>query len=45
MFAAVLLLKSWDGRNPGDRLELVRWLAVSLVLRGIAWPLDSEEWR
>lgn len=44
-FAAVDLLAPWDGREPGTRLELVPWLAVHLMLRGIARPAEPEVWQ
>ncbi len=44
-FAEIELLQSWDGREVGARLRLVRWLAVSLAIRGIAVPVNPEDWR
>jgi hypothetical protein len=44
-FREVDLLQPWDGRAPGARLRLRRWLAVRLIARGVAWPVRAEEWR
>ncbi|HXS98643.1 MAG TPA: hypothetical protein VN736_28800 [Candidatus Limnocylindrales bacterium] len=43
-FTDVELLKPWDGRSIGARLHLVRWLAVSLAVQGIALPVNPAEW-
>jgi len=44
-FTEVELLEPWDGRPAGARLCLRRWLAVNLVLRYVAWPVNPAEWR
>lgn len=42
-FTEVELLQPWSERAVGARLQLVRWLAVSLAVRGVALPVNPEE--
>lgn len=44
-FAEIKFLQPWGSHKKGERHSLVRWLAVSLVVRGIAKPSNPEEWK